>query len=318
MGWSAPRSRLLHATLFLALFLAERRAIPTSGECRQAGLVTDRYGLRRQRSVAQRICRSRWKRSQTSGRQWRSGGAAECKPFKDDRAARLEQDLAAARRDVETQTALQSDGTVALLLQEALQFARESLKRERARAARLEQDLAAARHDVETQTVLATKASAEAAQVKQATKGGGSDLQKSLQEEHARADRLEQDLASARRDVETKTALVIKASDAAARAKQAAESGASDQQKSLQQEHARADRLERDLAAARRDVETKTALATKASAEAAQAETGGGSWRRRSAKVPAAGARPCRPIGAGSCSGPPRRRDQDRAGDEGG
>ena len=101
------------------------------------------------------------------------GGAAECKPFKDDRAARLEQDLAAARRDVETQTALQSDGTVALLLQEALQFARESLKRERARAARLEQDLAAARHDVETQTVLATKASAEAAQVKQATKGGG-------------------------------------------------------------------------------------------------------------------------------------------------
>ena len=208
------------------------------------------------------------------------GGAAACKLFKDVRAARSEQDLAADRRDVDTQTGLttkandevarQSEGAVALLLQEALQFTRAVLKQERARTERLERDLAAARSDVETQTALAAKASAEAAQSKRAAASDGSDLQKSLQQEHARADRLEQDLAAARREVETKSALVIKASDAAARAKQAAESGAGDLQKSLQQEHARADRLAQDLAAARRDAEAKTALAAKASDEAAR------------------------------------------------
>ena len=222
------------------------------------------------------------------------GGAAECKLFKDVRAARSEQDLAADRRDVDTQTGLttkandevarQSEGAVALLLQEALQFTRAVLKQERARTERLERDLAAARSDVETQTALAAKASAEAAQSKRAAASDGSDLQKSLQQEHARADRLEQDLAAARREVETKSALVIKASDAAARAKQAAESGAGDLQKSLQQQHARAGQLEQDLAAARRDVEAKTALATKASAEAARmkqaAESGAGDLQK--------------------------------------
>ena len=68
--------------------------------------------------------------------------------------------------------------------------------------------------------------------------------------------------------------LVIKVSAAAVRTKQAAASSAGDLQKSVQQEHARASRLEQDLAAARRDVETKTVLMMKASAADAQAGSG--------------------------------------------
>jgi hypothetical protein len=49
-----------------------------------------------------------------------------------------------------------------------------------------------------------------------------------------------------------------------------AKSGAAEMRKSVQQEQERAARLQQDLAAARRDVETQGALAAKASAEAVQ------------------------------------------------
>ena len=193
----------------------------------------------------------------------------------------MEQDLASARRDVETKTALviKASDAAARAKQAAESGAsdqQKSLQQEHARANQLERDLAAARRDVETKTALATKASAEAAQVKQAAETGAGDLQKSLQQEHARADQLEQDLSAARRDVETKTALATKAGDEAARMKQAAESGAGELQKSLQQEHARAGQLERDLAAARHDVETMSVLVIKVSAAAARAQSSAG------------------------------------------
>ncbi|MDH2386114.1 hypothetical protein [Bradyrhizobium sp. CER78] len=192
-----------------------------------------------------------------------------------ERAAKLEQDLAAARRDVETQTALAvkaSDETAQLkkASQSGAADVRKSLEQEQKRAAKLEQELAAARRDVETQTALAVKASDETAQLKKASQSGAVDVQKSLAQEHERAAKLEKDLAAARRDVETQTALAAKASDEAARLKKASQSGAVDVQKSLAQEHERAAKLELDLAAARRDVETQTALAAKASEETAQ------------------------------------------------
>jgi septal ring factor EnvC (AmiA/AmiB activator) len=193
------------------------------------------------------------------------------------RADRLGQDLAAARRDAETQTSLVAKASAeAARVKQASESSagdlQKSLQQERARADQLEQDLAAARREVEAQTALVTKAGAEAAQAKQAAETGAGELQKALKQEHARADQLEQDLAAARREVETKTALTAKASDEAARVKQAAENGAGELQKSLQQEHARAGQLERDLAAARRDVETMSVLVIKVSAAAARAK----------------------------------------------
>jgi hypothetical protein len=192
-----------------------------------------------------------------------------------DRAGRLEQDLVAARRGVETQTALaaKASGEATRLKQAAGSGAvelRKSLQQEQERAKRLEQDLAAARHDVETQTAQATKASDEATRLKQVADSGSAELKRSLQQERDRAEALAQDLSMARTNIYAHEAQARKAGDQAADLNQAVESAALELRKSLQQERERAERLEQDLAAARRDVETQTALAAKASAEAAQ------------------------------------------------
>ncbi|MGY4626438.1 hypothetical protein [Bradyrhizobium sp. USDA 4486] len=110
----------------------------------------------------------------------------------------------------------------------------------------------------------------EANPIKQPANAAFAELQKSLQQERDRASKLEQDLATARRDVETQTALAAKASGEAIQLKKTAESGSLDLQKSLRLEHDRASKLEQDLATARRDVETQTALAAKAGTEATQ------------------------------------------------
>ncbi len=205
-----------------------------------------------------------------------SGAAGLCKPLQGDQAnGVLEQDLAAARRDTEAQKALAAKANAdASQVKQAAESGtaelRKSLQQEQERAGRLEQDLAATRRDVEAQKALAAKASDNASQVKQAAESGAAKLRKSLQQEQERAGRLEQDLAAASRDIEAQKALAAKASDNASQVKQAAESGAAELRKSLQQEQERTGRLEQDLAAARRDVEAQTALAAKANADATQ------------------------------------------------
>jgi hypothetical protein len=182
-----------------------------------------------------------------------------------DRASKLEQDLATARRNVEPQTTLAAKaGAEASKLK-----VDASLQQERNRASKLEQDLATARRDVETQNALAAKAGAEASQLKKTADASTADLRKSLQQEQDRASKLEQDLTTARRDVETQTALAAKAGAETSEFKKTAD-GSADLRKSLQQEHERTSKLEQDLATARRDVETQTALAAKAGEEASQ------------------------------------------------
>ncbi len=150
---------------------------------------------------------------------------------------------------------------------------RKALQGERDRASRLEQDLAA-RRVVETRTALAAKAGDEASQLKKTADAGTADLRKSQQQEHDRANRLEQDLAAARRDLETQTALAAKAGDEASQLKKTADAGTADLRKSLQQEHDRANRLEQDLAAARRNVETQKVVAAKAGDETVRLKPG--------------------------------------------
>ncbi|WP_212439527.1 hypothetical protein [Bradyrhizobium sp. AUGA SZCCT0431] len=201
-------------------------------------------------------------------------------PDERERFARLEQDLAVARRDVETQAALAAKaGEEAFRLKQERESGaaelQKSRQQERERSERLEQELAAARRDVETQTALATKAGEEASRLKAAGESGAAELQKSGQQERERSARLEQELAAARRDVETQTALATKAGEETSRLKAAGESGAAELQKSRQQEHERSARLEQELAAARREVETQTALATKAGEETSRLKAAG-------------------------------------------
>jgi DNA repair exonuclease SbcCD ATPase subunit len=150
---------------------------------------------------------------------------------------------------------------------------RKSLQQEQERTGRLEQDLAAARRDVEAQTALAAKANADATQLKQ-TAGDTTELKAALQRERERAERLEQGLAAARRDAETQTALAARASEKAGQLKQTAENGTAELRKSLQEARERAAQLEQDLAVTRRDVKIQTALATQASDEATQLKQG--------------------------------------------
>ncbi len=206
-----------------------------------------------------------------------------------ERAERLEQDLAAARRDVETQTALaaKANDDATQLKQVAEGDAaelRKSQQQGRERAERLEQDLAAARRDVETQTALATRANDDATELKQVAESGSAELKRSLQKEHDRAETLSQDLSMARATIYAYDAQAGKAGEQAADLKQAAESGTTELRKSLEQERERAGRLKQDLAAARRDVETQTALATRANDDATElkqvAESGSAELKR--------------------------------------
>jgi len=197
-----------------------------------------------------------------------------------DRAEALTGELAKARRDLETQLALSSkagdEAAQLKQLKEAAESAtvelRQSLQQERERAEALTSELARARRDLETQVALSSKAGDEAAQLKQlkAAESATAELRLSLQMEHERAEALSSELATARTTVYAYEAQARKASDQAADLKQAAESAALELQKPLQQERERAARLEQDLAAARRDVETQLALSSKAGDEAAQ------------------------------------------------
>jgi hypothetical protein len=157
------------------------------------------------------------------------------------------------------------------------------LPQESERASRLEQDLAAARRETETQTALARKAADEAAQLKQSE--GSAELRQSLQQERDKAEALANELSNARAAIYANDAQVRQANDKTTELKEAAESAA-ELKRSLQQERERVSQLEQDLAAARRDVEAQTALATKASSDAIQqkktADAGATALRNRS------------------------------------
>ena len=92
-----------------------------------------------------------------------------------------------------------------------------------------------------------------------------------LAAERDRGATLASELAMTRRDVETKAALLSKAAGEAAQLKQTAEATAAELRQSLLQERDRVAALARDLATARRDLETEVALSSKAGEEAGTA-----------------------------------------------
>jgi hypothetical protein len=194
-----------------------------------------------------------------------------------ERGDRLEQDLAAARRDVAMQTALASRANeeASQAKGQAERDAAEpirSLQQERERAAQLEKDLGAARRDVATQTALVSKAHEEASQAKQSAEDAAAQLKMSLQREGERAAQLEKDLAVARRNVETQTALASKAGQDATQLKQLTDSRSAELKESLQKEHERAEALAKDLSTAHTTIYAYEAQARKASDQVSEAK----------------------------------------------
>lgn len=194
-----------------------------------------------------------------------------------ERAEQLEKDLGDARRDVATQMALVSKAheeadQAKRSAENAATGLRTSLQREGERAGQLEKDLAAARRDVETQTALVSKASRDATQLKQVADSEAANLKQSLQKEHERAEALTKELSTAHTAIYAYEAQAHKTSDQVAEARQAGENSVAALQKSLQQEQGHAKRLEQDVAAARRDVETQTALVAQVREDAARSK----------------------------------------------
>jgi hypothetical protein len=192
-----------------------------------------------------------------------------------ERAERLRQDIATAKRELDTQIAMAAKANDEMIrLKQAAESGAElrmSLQQERELAAQLREDLATAKREFETQTALATKANDEVIRLKQAAESGV-ELQKSLQQERERATQLREDLATANRELETQTALANKANEEATRLKRVAETGAK-LENFRRQGQERTSQLQQNLAAAKREVETQTALVAKANEEANRVAT---------------------------------------------
>ena len=146
------------------------------------------------------------------------------------------------------------------------------------------------------------------AQIKQAAESTTAELRQSLQQERDKAAALAQDLATARREIDTHAALARDASDEAAQIKQAAESTTAELRQSLQQERDKAEALAQDLATARREIDTHATLARNAGDETAQIKQAAESTTAELQAVLATGARQGRGAGTGSRDGAPRDR----------
>ncbi len=190
-----------------------------------------------------------------------------------ERASQSEPEVLGTQRNLDTKAALAANakdeaGKLKATETSATEL-RKSLQQEHEKNEALARDLSMARAKIYAYEAQAHKADD---QVQDRRQVGADVLCKSLQQDQEHSSGLERDLAAARRDIEAQTALAARATDDASRARQAADDKAAELRKSLQQEQDRALRLEQDLAAARREIETQAALAAKAAAEAARAK----------------------------------------------
>lgn len=172
-----------------------------------------------------------------------------------ERTARLEGDLAAARRDVETQEAqlVGARDELSRLKQAAetgtVELAR-SKQKEHERAEVLARDLAMARSEVYAYEAQARKARDQAAEVGSATATTELALRKVAQDERERADRLQQDLATTRSELQKQTTLAESAGKDAAQMKLASANSA-ELKELLQKEREGAETLRHELATVR-------------------------------------------------------------------
>jgi len=238
VGPSAPRARwrfaassiiaILIAAALLGLYFEQETQLPS-----QDSQKTDLLALQQQAEADQAGAREA---AQVKQAVEPSAPQARQSLEKEQRSEVLANELADARRTINTlnlQVRAEAPKTAQLLGQE------------REKTAAAVQDATAARQEL----------TASAVQHRQA-----------LEEERARSAALANELAMARREIETQAALSSKTGDEAAQLKQTGEKTTAE----LQQERDRAEASSRELAIARREIETNVALLNKARDDAAQ------------------------------------------------
>ena len=140
---------------------------------------------------------------------------------------------------------------------------RQALVQEQQKVQALTSDLRTSRQQLDSVLGLLKHAREQWINIAAAAENETEKLQKSLQEERARGQRLERDLATARHDLELQAALASRTGDERTELNQTAEHDLQELRANAQQERDRANRLEQDLADARRELETQLALVAK-------------------------------------------------------
>jgi hypothetical protein len=187
-----------------------------------------------------------------------------------ERSLQLQQDLASVKRELEAQTALATKTNeeatrVKQVADTGAAELKQSLQQEREKAEALARELSTAREKISTQAAQARQAEEQAEDLKKrAVESGGAELRVALQQQGERVEQLEQELASARRDVEAKTGLLAKSNDEGSKLQQAAETGATE----LKQEHERLEALSRELGTVRAKLSESEARERNATAQA--------------------------------------------------
>src|SRR5205085_1285197 len=126
---------------------------------------------------------------------------------------------------------------------------RQAVQQERDKAEAAGRELAAVRRDTETRLAAMGKAVVTAGESQQAVERTANELRQTLQQERDKVHALAQDLAAARREMQTQKVAADKAGAPADDWQQAAERTATELRQALQQERDKTEALARELTA---------------------------------------------------------------------
>ena len=174
-----------------------------------------------------------------------------------ERTAALTSELAEVRRDFDTRMTSSSkaseEAVQSARMQEAMTAAlQRSFEEERSRSAALASELATARRDLGTRAVSSSNAVDELAQLRKTTEGTTAELRQSLQQEREKVAVLASELATARRDLETRAAASSNAVEELAQLRKTTEATTAELRQSLQQEREKVAALAPDLESTKR------------------------------------------------------------------
>ena len=174
-----------------------------------------------------------------------------------ERTAALTSELAEVRRDFDTRMTSSSkaseEAVQSARMQEAMTAAlQRSFEEERSRSAALASELATARRDLGTRAASSSNAVDELAQLRKTTEGTTAELRQSLQQEREKVAVLASELATARRDLETRAAASSNAVEELAQLRKTTEATTAELRQSLQQEREKVAALAPDLESTKR------------------------------------------------------------------
>jgi len=174
-----------------------------------------------------------------------------------ERTAALTSELAEVRRDFDTRMTSSSkaseEAVQSARMQEAMTAAlQRSFEEERSRSAALASELATARRDLGTRAASSSNAVDELAQLRKTTEGTTAELRQSLQQEREKVSALASELATARRDLETRAAASSNAVEELAQLRKTTEGTTAELRQSLQREREKVAALAPDLQSTKR------------------------------------------------------------------